>query len=287
MLDPRIHPVRPDLAAKRYQGLAEAEQFVDGEVLQANGSRIPVLNKPSHDAMMISELLYGETFEVFEQHEGWAWGQARRDGYVGYISSGELITPDKAQTHLVCVPSSHLYPKPNLKSRPTRSIFMGSPVTAKGAPPTNGFIELADGSWIYDRHVIDITEVLPDYVTTAMTFLGTPYLWGGKTHVGMDCSGLVQILFNMAGTNMPRDTDMQLEALKSSLLPPDQLLQRGDIAFFPGHVGIMLDAERLLHANATHMAVAIDTLSDVIEIVGKTEKSPYTGACRPVEPCVT
>ena len=280
-LDPRIHPLRPDLAARRYSGTYPATRFADGSLHGVTRDCLTMRASPDATAGQTSQLLFGETFDVFETSNGWAWGQAKRDDYVGYVEAARLTADPLPTTHRLSALASHIYPAPDLKTCPVQAVHMGAALALKDTPPVKGFAELHSGGWIYARHLMPLGAVEPDYVATAQKFLGAPYLWGGKSSAGLDCSALVQIALFAAGISVPRDSDLQRKAL-GPLLAPGTALRRGDIAFFPGHVGIMLDEHQLLHANASHMAVSIDPLAEVIAIVAKTAPQPYIGACRPL-----
>lgn len=278
-LDPRLHPLRPDLAARRYSGSFAAARFADGVQYNVAKGCLSMRGRPEAAASQTSQLLFGEAFDVFELKNGWAWGQALRDGYVGYVEASGLTRDPVAPTHHVTALASHIYPAADLKTIPLEVVYMGAALSLKAGPAVKGFAALNTGGWIYARHLAPLGELQADYVATAQKFLGAPYLWGGKSCAGLDCSALVQIALFAAGINIPRDTDLQLKALGPALdIGAD--LQRGDIAFFPGHVGIMLDDRRLLHANARQMAVSVDLLEDVKAVVAETSPEPFLGACR-------
>lgn len=279
-LDPRINPIRPDLAARRFEGRVSAERFVDGITYQVATGVLPMRGNASATASQTSQLLFGENFEAFEIRDGIAWGQASRDGYVGYVDASYLSADIHKPSHRLRALASHIYPSPDLKTMPLAAIHMSCELAVKTPAPQNGFVELETGGWVYARHLALATEDQPDFVETALKFLGAPYLWGGKSSAGLDCSALVQVTLMQSGKKIPRDTDLQFSALGPAL-PVDVPRQRGDIAFFPGHVGIMLDETHILHANASHMAVSIDKLDEVIANVARaSSKPPFMGVCR-------
>lgn len=273
-LDKRIHAYRDDIADIKLKGKAKAAKFVSGEKYQAARGLAPLYRNPDSNSIMTSQLLYGEYFTVFEINNEWAWGQAHNDDYVGYCHIGNL-TPDLLpSTHHVSALSSHIYPEPNLKSPPVDLVHMMAGVAVSEEVQTNGFLPMADGNWIYATHLSK--DYGADPVSEALKFLYTPYLWGGRSNAGIDCSGLVQIAYASLGIKVPRDSDMQEEALGTTLDEED-VPQHGDLAFFPGHVGFMLDDMHLLHANAHHMRVSIDPLKNVIDIVSfQTDKPPLS-----------
>ena len=119
------------------------------------------------------------------------------------------------------------------------------------------------------QHLAPVASREPDFVAVAERFLGTPYLWGGKTRLGLDCSGLVQIALNACGIRCPRDTDMQVAALGESVADDSRL--RGDLIFWKGHIAIARDETTMIHANAFHMAVAIEPIDQAIVRIRPTD----------------
>ncbi len=273
-LDRRLNAYRDDIADIKLQGRVIAREYVSGEKYQAATGLTPIYNVPDMGTPMINQLLYGEYFTVFEINGEWAWGQSVNGGYVGYCPIGNL-TPDlHACTHHVSALSSHIFPEPNLKSRPVDLVHMMSNISVVDEKQTNGFVPLADGNWIYATHISK--DYGSDPVSEALKFLYTPYLWGGRSNTGIDCSGLIQIAFASVGISVPRDADLQEQKI-GTVLDEEEVPEHGDLAFFPGHVGIMLDDMHLLHANAHHMRVSIDPLREVIDIVSfQTDKPPLS-----------
>ncbi len=273
-LDKRINAYRHDIADKNLMNKVKAAKYVSGEKYQVARGLAPLYRDPGTSSIMTSQLQYGEYFTVFEIDNEWAWGQAQNDNYVGYCHIGNLSPDLLPSTHHVSALSSHIYPEPNLKSPPVDLVHMMANVSVTEEVQTNGFLPLADGNWIYATHLSK--DFGTDPVSEALKFLYTPYLWGGKSNAGIDCSGLVQIAFASIGIKVPRDSDLQEDALGKALDEED-VPQHGDLAFFPGHVGIMLDDMHLLHANAHHMRVSIDPLKNVIDIVSfQTDKPPLS-----------
>lgn len=277
-LDKRLNAYRDDLADVALKGQVEAKAYVGAEKYQAAVGVTAIYSTPDASTPMISQLLYGEYINVFDISGEWAWGQSLKDGYVGYCFIGGL-TPDLHEnTHHVSALSSHIYPEPNLKSPPVDLIHMMSDVSVVDESQQNGFVPLADGNWIYATHIAK--DFGTDPVSEALKFLYTPYLWGGRSNAGIDCSALIQIAYASVGVTLSRDTDLQ-EKEFGITLDEDQIPGHGDIAFFPGHVGIMLDDMHLLHANAHHMRVSIDPLREVIDIVSfQTDEPPLSSIKR-------
>lgn len=277
-LDKRLYAYRDDIANVDLKGQIEAVEYVSGEKYQVGLGLSALYAKPDINTPMISQLLYGEYFTIFEVNGDWAWGQSLKDGYVGYCALGNL-TPDLHEsTHHVSALSTLLFPEPNLKARPIDLLHMMSDVSVVDEKQQNGFVPLADGNWIYATHISK--DFGTDPVSEALKFLYTPYLWGGRSNAGMDCSALIQIAFASVGISLRRDSDLQ-ETEFGVILNEEQIPTHGDLAFFPGHVGIMLDDMHLLHANAHNMRVSIDPLRDVIDIVSfQTDKPPLTSIKR-------
>lgn len=268
-LDRRLHAFRPDLADKALEGKVEAARFADARPAIV---AVPVADlhaAPSRDAGIDTQFLLGEAVRVFDVAKGWAWVQGERDSYVGYMPGSSLsFELDPAPTHRVTALRSYIFPEPELKKPPLASLSMGSFVTILGEEIRRDtrYAVLPDGAAMPAVHVAPLSETAPDYVDVAERFLNTPYLWAGASGFGIDCSGLVQLAMAMAGRSVLRDTDMQEASIGEPLETGSDFsgLQRGDLVFWKGHVGIMTDAENLLHANGSTMTVALESLSAAI-----------------------
>ncbi len=257
-LDPRLNPYREDLAAEHLRGRIEAPRYAEGTTYRIAVSHLPLRRKPAADAALETQGLFGETATVYDEKDGWGWAQLQ-DGYVGYLPMGALSRDVAEPTHRLTVLRSYLYPKPDIKTPPLDLISMNALLAVEGRD--GPFLTLSTGGYVFARHAKPVETAAEDFVAVAEEFLGTPYLWGGKTSLGLDCSGLVQLSLQAAGFNALRDTDMQRGTLGE---PVEDLsdLRRGDLVFWPGHVGIMRSTITLLHANAHHMAVAAEPLED-------------------------
>lgn len=266
--DPRIHPYRPDLAAASLRGVVAAERFVEGVPCQVRAGFAPLNERPAFDSRQASQLLFGEVFTVFEERDGWAWGQNGTDLYVGWTRLEGLEMEVVPPTHTVAALRTYLFPEPDLKTPPLDMLSLGARVTVTG---TEGkWSGVAGGGYVYTAHLAgpDAAPVAP--VDTALRFMEAPYLWGGRSSLGLDCSALVQLSLAAAGVPCPRDSDMQAASV-GALVSVDgagHAYARGDIVFFPGHVGLMADAVDLVHANAFHMRVAREPLAEVVRRAG-------------------
>ena len=263
--DPRVTPARADLAAKELEGKAAAARYVAGEVYEVIEPQAPLRGEPSHDAPLLTEALKGERVRIYEKNdEGWAWGQLAADGYVGWLSANALTPPGAPPTHKVAALRTLVFPGPSIKLAPLEALPLGARVAV--ARREERMAVTQSGGYLPAVHLAPIDVYETDFVAVAERFLGVPYLWGGKTVLGLDCSGLVQIALAACGISCPRDSDMQEAALGEPLAAAADLsdLQHGDLVFWTGHVAIVRDRANFLHANAFHMAVAIEPIGDAI-----------------------
>jgi cell wall-associated NlpC family hydrolase len=265
--DPRVTPARPDLAAAHLRGEVEASRYVDGTDFEVFDPLAPVRKSPVPDAALETEALKGERVTIYDQDgEGWGWGQLHADRYVGWLPMNALRAPGPEPTHKVAAVRTILFPGRSIKAQPVEGLPLGSRLAVTGRD--GELARLASGGYVPARHLAPLDAVAPDFVAVAERFLGVPYLWGGKTSLGIDCSGLVQVALTACGIACPRDSDMQ-RALGTSVAP-DELahLRRGDLVFWNGHVGVVRDATTLLHANGFHMAVTSEPLREAIARIG-------------------
>ena len=269
-LDPRRNAFRPDLAAESLEGMVRAERYVAGEPGFVVRATVPLRKQPDPARGFETEALFGESLTIFEEANGWAWVQLARDGYVGYVPSDAVAHGVMRPTHRVQTLGTFLYGAPDIKSSPIMHLALNTPLAVRGGDER--FLELEGGGFVYTRHTVPAERFARDYAEIAERFIGTPYLWGGRTRIGIDCSGLVQTSLLAAGIPAPRDSDMQQAELGDNVLVAEDLegLVRGDLIFWKGHVGIMLDGVLMVHANAYHMLVAVEPLPEAALRIAKS-----------------
>ncbi|WP_331372808.1 C40 family peptidase [Sinorhizobium chiapasense] len=279
--DRRLNAYRDDLAEERLRGVVEARRYVEGAPATVSVSVTPLRARPDLDCGTDTELLYGETARVLDIAGGWAWVKADLDGYVGYVPEAVLRSPNASATDIVAVPRTLVYRGADLRFPQAFALSMGSRLAVVGETETRGtrYFLLDGGLAVIANHCVPAGEALAgDYVSVATRFLETPYLWGGRSGFGIDCSGLVQLAMQMVGSHAPRDSDMQASGLGRAI-SRDELV-RGDLVFWKGHVAIMEDEKTLVHANGHTMTVAREGLEDAIRRIGWLYDQP-TGYRRP------
>jgi cell wall-associated NlpC family hydrolase len=259
--DPRLTAARADIAAKELEGKVKATRYVEGCAYEVFEPQAPLRGEPAPDAPLATEALKGERVVIYDINaEGWAWGQLVTDGYVGWLPANALAPVGPSPSHKVSALRTLAFPGRSIKLPPVEALPLGARLAVVGIE--DRMAVTATGSYVPAAHLAPLGVDEPDFVAVADRFLGAPYLWGGKTLLGLDCSGLVQVALSACGVACPRDSDMQEGALGTAADASD--LQRGDLIFWKGHVAIVRDRDTLVHANTFHLAVAIESTADAI-----------------------
>lgn len=262
-LDPRLTAARPDLAAKALRGTINAARYAEAAPRRVVEPAVALRKAPESGRSLETELVFGEIFDVYEFHGGWAWGQARRDGYVGYVPEKALSSSIPAATHRVAALRGFLYPGPGIKTTPLGHLPFGAEVAVEG--DEGDYARTAEG-YVFSAHLEPLESRAADPVAVAERFIGIPYLWGGKSSLGLDCSALVQTACHACGIPAQRDSDMQEKTLGARIeIPNDPAhFRRGDLLFWPGHVAMARGDGTMIHATAFSMTVIVEPLAGAL-----------------------
>ena len=265
--DPRTTLIRDGVAAGALEGIAPAARYVAPAAMQASAPATTVRSAPEPDASAVDQLLFGEPFEVLEEAQGFAFGQAGRSGYVGWVTVEAFSAPVLPPSHRVTALRTYAFAEPDIKSAPVGLYSLNALVSEEARE--GRFVQAARAGWIVDRHLAPVGLALErDWAAVAQRFVGAPYLWGGRESLGLDCSGLVQAALLACGIACPRDSDQQRALGRDA---PAGERRPGDLAFWPGHVGIVAADDRLLHANAHWMAVVSEPWIDAVGRMGEPQ----------------
>ena len=278
MIDARLQLARDGLAADRLEGILAADRYQATRPMTVQVPVAALRQAPDPGSEQVSQLLFGEAFEGLLEADGFVFGQSGRDGYVGFAALTDLRTGAACPTHRVRSLRTHAFSTPSIKSPPVGLYSLNSLVD--GVETDGRFLRSRDGGWFVADHLAPLGQFDRDPVEIAMRFVGTPYLWGGNDSLGLDCSGLVQQALRACGVACPRDSDQQM-SLGTAVDDPDDLL-RGDLVFWRGHVGMICGEGLLLHANAHHMAVAVEPLSEAMSRIALTSTGQAIGFRRPI-----
>lgn len=266
--DPRTTLARADVAEQALEGVLAAGAFRAPEAFQCVASSAAIRKAANLHAEQMDQLVFGEAFDVLDREGDWAWGRSRRDGYVGWVLTRQIEAPVLAPTHRVSALRTYAFPEPDITSTPPVLLTLNSLVTVEAEE--GRFSRVARAGWVVTAHLAPFDDFETDPVAVAERHLGAPYQWGGRESIGLDCSGLVQQALYACGRACPRDTDVQEREAGEPLDPGADLegLRRGDLVFWNGHVAMMLDPARVIHANGHHMQVAIEPLSEALKRAG-------------------
>jgi cell wall-associated NlpC family hydrolase len=261
--DRRITPHSGRVAHVSLRGTCQAEAFVDGDPLRVVAALTDLCDGPA--GSRDRQLLLGDAFLALDHREGWVFGQSDRGGYCGWVAA-PAVAVAPAPTHWVATLATHIYPEPRVQARVQDTLSLGVRLTVED---THGTWARTASGWVPAAHLRALGNWATDPVTVAEQFLGTPYLWGGNSRLGLDCSGLVQAAWSACGQDCPGDSDQQ-QALGSEVMDP----LRGDLVFWRGHVAIVTGSDRILHANGHTMNVAHEGLAVAIARIAAAGGGP-------------
>jgi cell wall-associated NlpC family hydrolase len=270
--DPRITPWRDGIAARSLEGVLEAEVYLDPKAMGCMAAATGIRAAADANSEQVDQLLFGERFEVLEEEGAWVFGQAARDGYVGFVEAAALAPAGPRPTHRVSALRTYAFAEASIKSRAGGPYSINSLVTVEAVE--GKLAKVTGAGWMTAAHLSPIGEFEDDWAAVAERFLGAPYLWGGRESLGLDCSGLIQQALFACGRACPRDTDQQ-EALGLPIEAKD--FGRGDLVFWKGHVAMGVGEGRIVHANGHHMATAIEPLAEAIVRIDAAGSGQPTG----------
>ena len=281
-LDKRLNAYRSDLANIEFKGKVEATCFVEGKLGVICNPVVNLKGSPDLNSNTEHQLLLGEEVQIFEQTNNHVWVQSNRDGYTGYVATNAIATGAPTPTHVVCVPFTFHYPQAELRQPPLATLSMGSRVTVSGEESVRGtkYLLLEEGGAIIEKHLRAVGEFDDDFILVCEQLLNTPYLWGGSSGLGIDCSGLVQLSMRQCGREILRDSDMQAATLGEEIDPSENYcnLQRGDLIFWRGHMaihkGTVHHVPHIIHASGHTMSVAAEPLVPALERIEYLYEKP-------------
>jgi cell wall-associated NlpC family hydrolase len=272
--DRRLTPANGRVAARHLEGRVDAERFVTPEAARVTVPVADLWANPLKSARD-RQLLMGDAVEIYERRGGLAFLRAMKDGYVGYVAEAHL-GPRDSPSHMVGVPATHLYPAPDMKRTELMRLSFGAKFRVVAG--TDRFFETSEGHFVPRAHTVPANRAFADPASVAQLFFGVPYLWGGNSSDGIDCSGLVQAACLACHIPCPGDSDLQEGVLGRAL--GQEAPERGDLYFWKGHVGIAVDADVLIHANAHHMAVAYERIEGAVARIRGQGDGPVTSRRR-------
>ncbi len=277
MTDRRVFLCNERVAHDSLKGQVDGVTFVKGQLKQVCKSVAGMFAKP-HGGMDC-QLMFGEQFLELEQNSetGYSFGRSELDHYVGYVKTDDLV-PENPANYKVNYLNSHIYPEANMKTVPLMALPLGACLNVVSIKDRFG--KLATGGFVPEQAITPLYNNADDFVSVAESFLGVAYLWGGDSYQGIDCSGLVQVSMHASGHVCPRDSDMQQEAIGTEF-GGNEPLRRADLIFWKGHVGIMVNEDTLLHANAHHMQVTLEPFEDAAARILQAEGLEIVGRRRP------
>ena len=284
-LDPRTTAIRGDIVDIGLAGQISASRYTRPVTMACGMPWVPLRVAPGEVAIAVSELLYGETFSVFDEADGWCWGRTDHDRYLGWVPAASLVAHAGDRDLAIGCRFAPVFADTDIKSPVIATLPFGARLADSDGPL---FIATGVGGGpgyvhrrhVRHRHVRDAGPAADGVLAIARLFTGAPYVWGGRRPDGVDCSGLVQTALNAGGTACPRDSDQQVATVGSPIA--FEAREAGDLVFFPGHVGLLASRDRLFHANAHWMRTLEEPLADVVaRLHGAGVAEPIIGVRRP------
>ena len=284
-LDRRLNAYRSDLAHEALEGRIQAERYVAPVPYRIVTPVTDIMSAVDWTRSRDTQALWGEQFDVLDVDGDWAWGQLATDGYVGYVRRDTIEKLEDQPTHIVEARATFLYPDHSIKVGFPEGVSFGSRLRI--LEQVDQFSQADDATYVISDHIRPLNSAKPPspdaVIETAMTFLEAPYLWGGRSSAGLDCSALTQFAFSAIGVALPRDSDMQAghEGFAGPLQPfaLDEL-RAGDLVFWKGHVGLMTSDSELIHCNGHHMRTVCEPIAGAVDRIAELYASP-TGYRRP------
>lgn len=268
MNDRRLTPATDRVALESWRDRLNRPDYTEGRPARIAVAVTDICRSPG--GARDRQALFGADVTVIDRRDGFSFVQAALDGYCGWIADGVLSVDLPPVTHRVTAPASHIYPRPDMKTREIAALSIGARLSGT---PEGRFLRLAGGGFVPIQHV---GQGIDGPVAVAESLLGTPYLWGGNSRAGIDCSGLAQMALTMAGIPCPGDSDMQRDAF-----PEVEDIRRGDLLFWPGHVALAVSSSLMIHATAWKMAVIHEGITEAIQRIDMVGEGPFLGARRP------
>lgn len=268
MSDRRLTPATDRVALESWRDRLNRPDYTEGQPARVTAPVTDICRSPG--GARDRQAIFGADVTVIDRQDGFSFVQAALDGYCGWIATGALDPAMPPITHRVTEPATQIYPEPNFKTREIATLSLGARLSGV---EDGKFLRLAGGGFVPIQHV---GQGFEDPVTVAELLLGTPYLWGGNSRNGIDCSGLAQMALTMAGIACPGDSDMQRDAF-----PEVEEIRRGDLLFWPGHVALAVSPGLMIHATAWKMAVIHEGITEAIVRIDAAGDGPFLGARRP------